>query len=241
MLAIIRRMPPSTRAPALATPSPADAPRRRGRPTKASGDAAGDIRRAALQRFGRQGFEGCSVVDIAREAGVAKPLVHYHYQTKELLWQAAVGEALAQLQQHLAELTARLSTLPPHEAFRHGAPLLVQHAARHAALVRIVVEETGRASERAEWLLREHLMPMYGVARLGWLQLQRTGALRPDAPPIEHVIPSVLGLMHFAFLEAEVIQRALGHDVQSPAYIARQGELLYQWFATQCLSAPAST
>ena len=39
----------------------------------------------ALQEFGHHGFEGTNIADIAERAGVAKPLVHYHFETKEKL------------------------------------------------------------------------------------------------------------------------------------------------------------
>jgi hypothetical protein len=38
----------------------------------------------------------------------------------------------------------------------------------------------------------------------------------------------VLGVMNFAFMEAEVIRKAIGVDVYSDAYIERHGELLFQ-------------
>ena len=46
--------------------------------------------------------------------------------------------------------------------------------------------------------------------------------------PVEHIVPIVLGVMNFAFMEAEVIRKAYDVDVYSDAYIDRHGELLFQ-------------
>jgi AcrR family transcriptional regulator len=215
--------------------------RRPGRPPKAAAgqapapDAQAAIRRAALQLFARQGFEGCSVADIAREAQVAKPLIHYHHGSKEALWQAAVGEAFAALQGQLGLLALQLHQATPQEAFRQAAGALVRHAAAHPDLVRIVVQETARRGERGDWLLAQHLVPMYQMAAQGYEHWRRQGWVRPDAPPVAHLIPSVLGLMHFAFLEAEVVKQALAQDVFDEAYIAQQATLLHRWFQAMCL------
>ena len=57
----------------LANPPDIPTPRRRGRPAKSDIDAAVVIREAALKAFGRAGFQGTSIADIARLAGVATP------------------------------------------------------------------------------------------------------------------------------------------------------------------------
>ncbi len=43
------------------------------------------ILEAALTCFNRQGFQSTSMDDIAREAGVSKGLLHYHFKSKEQL------------------------------------------------------------------------------------------------------------------------------------------------------------
>jgi AcrR family transcriptional regulator len=44
------------------------------------------ILRAASTCFGRSGYRGASMQDIAKEAGVSKSLVHYHFASKETLF-----------------------------------------------------------------------------------------------------------------------------------------------------------
>jgi AcrR family transcriptional regulator len=44
------------------------------------------ILRAASASFGRRGYHGSSLSEIARDAGVAKSLLHYHFASKEELF-----------------------------------------------------------------------------------------------------------------------------------------------------------
>ena len=203
-------------------------PRRRGRPAKSDIDAAVVIRQAALKAFARGGFQGTSIVEIAQLAGVAKPLVHYHYASKDVLWEAAVSGAVADLMAEMASFQKDLGALPIQEVLRKSAQQLVVFASRHPALVHIVMDETAKGGTRAQWLQEHFLLPSYAVAKnlLNGIALMQNPAAPPL--PVEHIVPMVLGLMNFAFMEAEVIRKAYGVDVYSDAYIERHGELLFQ-------------
>jgi TetR/AcrR family transcriptional regulator len=211
-----------------AKPPETPMPRRRGRPAKSDIDAAVVIRQAALKAFARGGFQGTSIVEIAQLAGVAKPLVHYHYASKDVLWEAAVSGAVADLMAEMASFQKDLGALPIQEVLRKSAQQLVVFASRHPALVHIVMDETAKGGTRAQWLQEHFLLPSYAVAKnlLNGIALMQNPAAPPL--PVEHIVPMVLGLMNFAFMEAEVIRKAYGVDVYSDAYIERHGELLFQ-------------
>ena len=208
-------------------PAETPPPRRRGRPVKSDVDASVVIRQAALKAFGRSGFQGASIVEIAQLAGVAKPLVHYHYASKDVLWEAAVTGAVADLMAELANFQQRLSALPLKEVLQQTARQLVVFASRHPELVHIVVDETAKGGPRAQWIQEHFLRPSYDVAKHLLNGIARMH--NPAAPslPIEHIVPIVLGVMNFAFMDAEVIHKAYGVDVYSDAYIERHGDALF--------------
>lgn len=52
---------------------------------------------AAARLFGRKGFEGTSLDEVARKAGVAKGTIFYHFQNKEELFSALIQEGIEQL------------------------------------------------------------------------------------------------------------------------------------------------
>ena len=54
-----------------------------------------DIPRAAIARFGRDGFRGTSVADIARDAGVSGTAAYAYFDNKKALFLAALDEDAA--------------------------------------------------------------------------------------------------------------------------------------------------
>jgi len=200
--------------------------RRPGRPSKSAVDAVGAIRKAALNVFARNGFTGASIADIAREAGVAKPLIHYHFASKDELWQAAVAEACTALQSEMSGLQPQLLQSEPRQAIRKIALQLMLFAAHHPQLVRIVVDETGKEGPRTDWLHAHFLLPAYALSNAILETLARQLQAPAPAPRAQHLIPIVVGAMNFPFLDAEVIRKAFGVDVYSEAYLERHGELL---------------
>ena len=52
---------------------------------KDSGKSTSRIVRAAIRIFGKSGYRGASMNEVAEEAGVSKGLLHYHFHTKERL------------------------------------------------------------------------------------------------------------------------------------------------------------
>ncbi len=206
-------------------------PRKRGRPVKSADDASAKIRKAALSAFARAGFSGVSVMEIAQIAGVAKPLVHYHYASKDALWVAAVEEAIADLHREMLLTQQAIASFEsPVALLRRFSAQLVFFAARHPELVRIVLAETGQGGPRSQWLDEHFLLPSYALSRLIIEKLSAELKLGADAPRPEHVVPAVLGLMHFPFLEADTLQKAYGTDVYSEAYLQRHGEMLFNVF-----------
>ena len=54
-----------------------------------------DILHAAIARFGRDGFRGTSVADIARDAGVSGTAAYAYFDNKKALFLAALDEDAA--------------------------------------------------------------------------------------------------------------------------------------------------
>ncbi len=61
---------------------------------KGSSRARLNILLAAQKLFSERGYEGASTTDIANEAGVTQPLIHYHFQSKQKLFKEVIREGL---------------------------------------------------------------------------------------------------------------------------------------------------
>ncbi|GAB5101141.1 TetR/AcrR family transcriptional regulator [Caballeronia sp. HLA56] len=62
------------------------------------------IMNAAERVFGEHGYAGASMRNIADEAGVAQALVHYHYATKDKLYEAVFERRSSAINQHRGKL-----------------------------------------------------------------------------------------------------------------------------------------
>ncbi|OBF50840.1 TetR family transcriptional regulator [Mycobacterium sp. 852002-53434_SCH5985345] len=79
-----------------------------------TGETAGDTRQRILQTtmrcFCAYGYEKSSMKLISAKAGVSQTLLHYHFETKEKLFQAAIDDMAKNM---FAAAAARLSQGPP--------------------------------------------------------------------------------------------------------------------------------
>ena len=101
---------------------------RRGHPSADMPPAIDNIRRAALMLLSRQSYEGTSIAEIAAQAGVAKPLIHYHFRSKEELWYAVIDEAAVALMQELEAFRTAAIGQPPDQVIAMLAATSVAHA-----------------------------------------------------------------------------------------------------------------
>lgn len=73
-------------------------------PERAPGTRLSAILNAAERVFGEHGYAGASMRNIAEEAGVAQALVHYHYATKDKLYEAVFERRSSAINQYRGKL-----------------------------------------------------------------------------------------------------------------------------------------
>ena len=196
--------------------------RKRGRPPVAKTDGRDDIKKAALSEFAKCGFNGASIGQIAKTAGVAKPLIHYHFASKDELWKLTVKEAYDLFQAEALKLTAQLGQQPPEEILGSFGRTVVRFAANHVDLVQIAIDETRQGGERADWLVETYLVPMYRAVLAVLEHVQDSeGSQRRFG---SHMIPSMFGAIIFPFIDAGAVFEAFKTEVFSEDYIAEQAE-----------------
>ena len=126
----------------------------------------------------------------------------------------------------------RLSQLNPMQSIEFISEKMVEFAASHPQLVRIVVDETGKGGSRAEWLFEHFLLPSYAIGQTIIDRISKELKLGSAKPKAEHLLPVMLGVMNFPFLEAEIIRRAYGKDVYSKTYVKRHGKVMFKVLET---------
>lgn len=123
---------------------------------------------AAELVFARSGFAGASVREIAERAGVAQALIHYHFKTKEKLFEAMTARRSAEINDARAKLLDKL--LNGHQPVRleqvvealFRPTIEVGHslAAEGGGFSRILVSVANSSDERDKRLAETYYDPI---------------------------------------------------------------------------------
>jgi TetR/AcrR family transcriptional regulator len=111
---------------------------------------------AALQSFARNGYDGASMPGIARIAGVAPALIHYHFDTKENLWRETVDYSLGYLRTEATAVLRATRSLAPLDRLRALLQVFAEFAARCPDHFSMMVAEARADSDRFAWLHKNY-------------------------------------------------------------------------------------
>lgn len=185
----------------------AEAPERKGPRT------ATRIREAALELFSRLGFERTTMADIAAEAGVSQPALHYHFTDKADLWRAAMLHLSAAIEEESRPYQLPADT-PPEVQLRAAMERFLDISWKHPALGRIVAIEGMAGGERLEWLDRHLIGPRNrGLVALAQAAID-SGALKPFPAPLLLITLQTAGVGVVNL--APMMRLSFGYDPSTP-------------------------
>jgi AcrR family transcriptional regulator len=146
---------------------------RRGRP----GYDQQTVLRRAVEVFNRQGYDGTSMGDLARELGVGKSALYHHVPGKEALLSQALDEALDGLTAVLDRPTGATAYERLRAAVRDSVRVLVEHLPAVTLLLRVRGNsEVELAALRRRREIDDRLAGLVAAA-------VAEGSLRADLPP----------------------------------------------------------
>jgi TetR/AcrR family transcriptional regulator len=162
--------------------------------------------RAGTELFALQGFDGASVEDIARKAGVNKALISYHFRGKRGLYRAILTSTLQ-------AAVARLRALP--EAPRPAPDLLrdfVVEFHRMATVERphfpaLLLREVLAAGKTFDEHIAPEVFALFQIVRAIIEKGVKAGAFRPVNPFLAHL--SIVGSLVFFYATEPARQRAV--------------------------------
>ena len=153
------------------------ATRRRGRP----GYDQKTVLNRAIALFNRQGYDGTSMGDLARELGFSKSAIYHHVPSKQHLLQEALDEALDELTTIVAAATEPSDTRPAYERLREVVERSVHVLVAHQPAVTLLLRVRGNSEPELAALRRRRDID----AKLATLvrAAMDEGALRSDLSP----------------------------------------------------------
>ncbi|HKU94740.1 MAG TPA: TetR/AcrR family transcriptional regulator [Vineibacter sp.] len=122
-----------------------------------------DILRAAADLFGRRGYGGVQVDDVARAAGVGKPTLYRYFASKEELFLQVFGDALEGLEADLEAIRGRETS--QRAALCAMVERLVDVLGQQMVSLRVLTGEQPELADRWRMLFRGRRRPIQDALR----------------------------------------------------------------------------
>jgi AcrR family transcriptional regulator len=173
--------------------------------------ARDDILDAAERLFAAKGFDGVSTAAIAKEAGVSQSQIHYHFDTKQRLWDKVFERRFAD---YFAAQSSLLDDreLDDMQRMRDSITSYFRFCAANPDYMKLLGraqlnEEKGAEGEETEQM-GEALMQKGSEVILA---AQKAGAIRDDVRP-DFVIIGFLSLVAHWFMGGRLFMGEAGHE-----------------------------
>ena len=181
------------------------------RVTRPSADATRErILDAALELFADVSYEGATTREIAARAGVSQPSLSYHFHSKDELWRAAVDRVFAKLAGGLQDRLEGLRGVDLVTTAKLVVRDFITFAAANPQLHRIITQESKGEGERIDWLVDQHIRPLYEITTQMFERLIEEGAV-PNIPA-PHLYYLLTGAGPTIFVLAPECRRLAGFD-----------------------------
>jgi TetR/AcrR family transcriptional regulator len=184
---------------------------------------------AALHEFAAYGFEAASTRVIAARAGVRQGQLTYHFESKDVLWRAAVDDLFTRFDAEFGAALEPGADPDPLSLFAQGVRALVRSVSRLPELNRIMVHEATADSERLAWIVDTHVRARFEQFGELWREVRASRATSLDADPVI-IYYTLLGAASLLYVNASEARCLLGRstieDVVTDALIDAHAETL---------------
>lgn len=181
-------------------------------------DTRSKLLKSAITIFGKYGFAGSSLRQIAELAGVNHSSVKHHYRNKDELWKATVSYLYSLMDDFVTKDEESYSQMEPRDVIITMTRNYILFAAKHPELARIRMFETIHESERLDWMTKHYLKPLTDRAIAGIEEGQARGIYtnKISAAHLHHIN---IAAVRTLYLTAPELERTMGVDVFSDEYI----------------------
>jgi AcrR family transcriptional regulator len=191
--------------------------RRRGA-TGSAADTRSKILDAAREVFATRGFDGARMRAIAARARVNLALIHYHFGGKELLYEAVIEDAFAEMARSTDRIA--LGASDPYAAVTGFVELITDYFVHHEKVQAIISREAADGGRRMRGVIERSLKVPFQVAATFYDEAAQKGLVAPlDG---RHWVVSVFGMIAWYFQSAKVIEMLWPEDLSAPAVVARR-------------------
>jgi AcrR family transcriptional regulator len=182
---------------------------------------------AAVAVFSVVGFNGASLRDIERRAGVNRGLAAYHFGGKAELWRAAVSWLMDRFHDEMARYQDVLRVVEPKERGRVLMRVFVHFAAKYPEYFRLILLEGSERSDRSTWIAQEHVRRHIDFFH----RLAGTGRLQESADEAIAYY-SLLGVASTVFAVPEQCRELFGLDPSAESFVELMADRVADLYLT---------
>jgi AcrR family transcriptional regulator len=176
---------------------------------------------AALASFGESGYDGVSIRDVERRAGVNRGLVAHYFGSKDGLWYATVDWLMREFASELERYEDFMGLVSESERPRILMKVYIHFVQKHPEYFRLLLLEGDKTSERSRLLVERYVRPLEGF----W---QRATGVDPDLPAernaIRHFI--LFGAGSVIFAVPEYCKQMFGLDPRDAGFAERFADVV---------------
>lgn len=134
---------------------------------------------AAQSHFARLGYDAAKLADIAKDAGITRPSLLYHFESKEKLYNFVVEEVFASLRQLFSGIS---NSEPDFRSILEGfTEAYVDFLEEHEHVPAIVLRELSWESGRGQEIVIEQMVPVLDFVEHALTEAGR-GIIREGLP-----------------------------------------------------------
>ena len=165
------------------------------------------IKAAALEEFVERGYDGARMQEIANRAGANKAMIHYYFQSKDVLFEAILRETFEEIFQLYSQIWS-VEDQAPEEVIAKTVRAHIQFLSEHLYLPRIIVRELNSNNPIVEKVMHD-LFQQIGNNNI--LQAVDTLAAGIKAGKLRKVDPkqtiwNIIGLNLFFFIAKPLLK-----------------------------------
>lgn len=150
-----------------------------------SGTARAEILEAAIRIFSQKTFEGTSLKEIAEAVNIGHPLVHYHFGSKEKLWQAAVQHVWADLERDYRMIIETTVDMEPIDTLKILCRSYAKFCRKYPQHIGLITNEMRVPGDRFEWLMASYIKPIHDHMNIIVTQAVEKKQIKPI--PLAHL------------------------------------------------------
>ena len=156
---------------------------------------------AAIRAFAAGNYEGVSLREIERQAGVNRNLAAYHFGGKEELWKASVEWIMEKFEGEMARYGEVLLDVSPPERTRIALRALGRFMAKYPEFFRLLLQYGSDESDRGRWVFErlklssDFLLEATGTAHLSQEQQAIAFIMFAGAVSLVFVTPAISAVL----------------------------------------------